>query len=68
MNIDIPLMIRDSEARKLAGNPSRTTWWRWGREGVIPPAIKIGRCNFRSTIELIDTLKNLGCLTEITND
>lgn len=60
-----PFMLRDNDARKLAGNPSRTTWWRWDREGLIPPAIKVGRCNFRSFPELKDALQKLGCNSEV---
>ena len=34
--------ISSSEARHRAGNPSRTTLWRWGREGNFPKPRKIG--------------------------
>ena len=63
--MNMNLMIRDTDARALCGNPSRVTWWRWTKEGLIPPPIKMGRINYRSTAELLDCLSKLGVTGEL---
>jgi DNA-binding transcriptional MerR regulator len=32
-----------TEARKLCGDVSYVTFWRWERDGLIPPAIRINK-------------------------
>ncbi len=34
--------IGDAEFRRLLGGKSHATLWRWTREGMVPPAVKIG--------------------------
>ncbi len=60
MNIQ-PLMVRDADARQRAGNPSRSTWHRWTKAGLIPPAIKINGQNYRCLKDLDQALVALGC-------
>jgi prophage regulatory protein len=31
-----------SEVQQIAGGASRTTIWRWGRQGIFPKPVKLG--------------------------
>ena len=56
-----PLMVKDADARQRAGNPSRSTWHRWTKAGLIPSPIKINGQNYRSLKDLDEALITLGC-------
>ena len=51
-----PALINSSEARRLAGNISGMTLWRWGRAGVIPPPLRIRGRNYWRRDEFIHSL------------
>lgn len=35
-------IVREPEEKKLAGDTSRVTRWRWEREGQWPKSVKLG--------------------------
>ncbi len=39
-------LIRRREVQELVGNPSRTTLWRWCRDGNFPRPIRLSSSGF----------------------
>lgn len=54
---DYDPLITATEARKECGDVSGVTFWRWERDGVIPPAIRINKRKYwpRSVIQRVKT-------------
>jgi predicted DNA-binding transcriptional regulator AlpA len=46
-------LVKQSEAKRIAGGVSDMTFWRWRREGKIPPPIQIGKRNYWRRSELM---------------
>lgn len=38
---------------------SRVTWWTWGKEGKLPPSIKIGRSRYYRREQVESWLKSI---------
>ena len=49
-------LIGATEARRLAGNVSDMTLWRWMKDGIIPQPTKIRRRNYWKRGEFIAAL------------
>jgi hypothetical protein len=50
-------LINSAEQRRLAGNISSMTLWRWGKAGLIPRPIKIRGRNYRRRGEFMRALE-----------
>lgn len=52
---DFDPLVSAVDARKEMGNPSPVTFWRWERDGILPPARRINGRKFwrRSEIEKV---------------
>lgn len=53
-------LIGQSEARRLAGNISDMTLWRWRQAGVIPEPLSIRRRNYWRRGEFLRALELAG--------
>ena len=47
-----PLIVKENDARRLLGNISRSTMYRWQTTGVIAKPLKINGQNFYQLDEL----------------
>lgn len=45
-------LITQSEARRLHGNVSAMTWWRWRQAGIVPEPVVIQGRNYYAADEL----------------
>mgnify|MGYP001767622208 FL=1 len=46
MNISDDPLISDPELRRIAGNVTPMTIWRWRKAGILPPALVINGRNY----------------------
>ena len=49
------------------GGKSRITIWRWVRQGILPPPMKINSRNYWHTAELDEAIKRLAEDSKTTN-
>ena len=45
-------LVPDSVSRRLLGNVSRMTFWRWQKSAGFPPAVLISNRNYRKAGQL----------------
>jgi len=50
-------LINSNEQRRLAGNISAMTLWRWRKAGLIPPPVKIRGRNYQYRGEFLAALE-----------
>jgi len=53
-------LIQAATCRKMAGNISSMTEWRWRRAGLLPEPVQIRSRNYYRKGEFMRALRNLG--------
>lgn len=55
-------LIREPEARRRLGGVSRTTFWRFRQDDIVPPPVKIRGQNYWIATDLDAAIARIACV------